>query len=263
MTAGAPGRLQTGPDREDVPPVVLVHGSPDRARSFRRVMALLPDLAVEAYDRRGFGERVLEAPAATGLADHAADLAEVIGGRRVTLVAHSYGCNVALTCAARYPDLVASVGLWEPPMAWAPWWPDDGLRQQVVELAAVTDTRALGESFGRMVLGDERWEGLSERQREQLRGEGAAFRVDMEAELTPPLDIADIHAPLVVAHGTLVGLGHTEGATGLAERLGGELIAVEGADHYVHTSRPEVFADLVRRAVALAVPERDLRTRSA
>ena len=36
------------------PTVVLVHGSLDRAESFRRVMRRLPEFGIVAYDRRGY-----------------------------------------------------------------------------------------------------------------------------------------------------------------------------------------------------------------
>src|SRR2546426_10980164 len=40
------------------PTVVFVHGAPDRAASFKRVLALLGDLHVVTYDRRGYGRSV-------------------------------------------------------------------------------------------------------------------------------------------------------------------------------------------------------------
>jgi pimeloyl-ACP methyl ester carboxylesterase len=43
--------------REDTPgpPVVLVHGAPERSSTFNRVLELLGDLPVTVYDRRGYG----------------------------------------------------------------------------------------------------------------------------------------------------------------------------------------------------------------
>ena len=58
------------------PTVVFVHGSLDRAESFRRVMRRLPDLAIVAYDRRGYqGSR--EA-GVVGLRGHIADLVDIV-----------------------------------------------------------------------------------------------------------------------------------------------------------------------------------------
>ena len=59
--AAAPGRHA----------VILVHGSLDRAESFRRVMRRLPDVAIVAYDRRGYqGSR---AAGVVDLGGHVAD----------------------------------------------------------------------------------------------------------------------------------------------------------------------------------------------
>src|ERR1700682_246903 len=112
-----------------VMPVVLVHGSPDRSKNFQAVLRLLTDLPVIVYDRRGYGRSPDAHPPARSFADHAEDLIAVLDGRRATLVAQSVGCNVALTAAARFPALVASMGLWEPPIAWAEWWPVPELRE--------------------------------------------------------------------------------------------------------------------------------------
>ena len=55
---------------------MLVHGSLDRAESFRRVMRRLPELHIVAYDRRGYqGSR--EA-GVVGLAGHIADLVDIV-----------------------------------------------------------------------------------------------------------------------------------------------------------------------------------------
>ena len=58
------------------PAVVLVHGSLDRAESFRRVMRRLPDLAIVAYDRRGY-QRSRDA-GVVGLRGHIADLVDIV-----------------------------------------------------------------------------------------------------------------------------------------------------------------------------------------
>jgi pimeloyl-ACP methyl ester carboxylesterase len=236
----------------DVMPVVLVHGAPDRSKNFQAVLPLLKDLPVVVYDRRGYGKSLDAHPPARSFADHAADLIALLDGRRAIIVAQSVGCNVALTAAARAPDLVASMGLWEPPMAWADWWPGTELRDSVVGFAAASDTAALGEKFAKHILGEERWHLLSDRTRAMLRAEGAAFRTDMASELIAPFAFGDIHAPCVIGYGTSTNHGHEEGAKRLAGILGAEMFEVPGAGHFAPTERPEAFATLVRRAVRLA-----------
>jgi pimeloyl-ACP methyl ester carboxylesterase len=235
-----------------VMPVVLVHGSPDRSKNFAAVLERLADLPIVTYDRRGYGKSVDVRPPARDFGDHADDLLAVLDGRCSVVVAQSVGCNVALTAAARAPELVAALGLWEPPNAWCDWWPDPALPASAAHFAAATDPEALGEEFNRGILGDERWDSLPERTRQLLRAEGAAFRSDMAAELFAPFAFADVTSPTVIGYGTETSSGHAEGARRLAALMGAELYEVEGADHFCPLTNPDAWAELVRRAVALA-----------
>ncbi len=119
-------------DRPDLPIVVLVHGAMDRSRSFRRVVDQLADHRVVTYDRRGYGASV-DAKPASGLQDHTADLLEVIGNRRATVVAHSVASHIAVLAAIQDPDRVAGIGLWEPAAPWMDFWPEKA-RRSVAEL---------------------------------------------------------------------------------------------------------------------------------
>jgi pimeloyl-ACP methyl ester carboxylesterase len=235
-------------------PVVLVHGAPDRSKNFAAVLGHLADLRVITYDRRGYGRSVGMRPPARDFGDHAEDLIAVLDGRRAVVAAQSVGGNVAMTAAARAPGLVAALAVWEPPNAWCDWWPDPALARTAAAFAGATDTEALGERFNREILGDERWNGLPERTRQLLRAEGAAFRVDMAAELEAPYDFADLVAPTVVGYGTATRSGHAEGARRLARVLGADLYEVPGADHFAPISRPAAWATMVRLALARAGP---------
>ena len=104
------------------PTAVFVHGSLDRAESFRRVMRRLPDLAIVAYDRRGYqGSR--EA-GVVGLRGHIADLVDIVtevrarGATTIAVIGHSVGGDVVIGTALAEPDLCDSVGAFEPPMPW-------------------------------------------------------------------------------------------------------------------------------------------------
>jgi pimeloyl-ACP methyl ester carboxylesterase len=231
-------------------PVVLVHGAPDRAKNFAAVLELLGDLAVITYDRRGYGRSVDARPVARDFADHAADLIAILAGRRAVIVAQSVGCNVAMAAAARAPDLVAALGVWEPPNAWCDWWPDPALRETATAYAEADDPDELGEQFNRKILGDERWDSLTERTRRLLRAEGAAFRADMAAELRAPFDFAEVVAPTVIGFGTATSSGHADGARRLARIMDADLFVVPGGDHFAPISRPSAWARLVRLTVA-------------
>ena len=51
------------------------------------------------------------------------DLVGLLDGRRALVFGHSYGGNVALATAARHPELVVAVAVYETPLSWLDWWP--------------------------------------------------------------------------------------------------------------------------------------------
>jgi pimeloyl-ACP methyl ester carboxylesterase len=219
------------------------------------VIAELGELEILTYDRRGYGRSAAAAPASS-LDDHVDDLLAILGDRPATLVGHSFGANVVMATAIRRPDLVRSVGVWELPLPWVEWWPNDAFRETVRNLAATVDTGALGEQFRRNALGEERWAALPAEQRERVRAEGAAYRADMRSILAAPYDIDRLTVPAVVAAGGTTTTGHREAAAILAARLGLEHYEVAEAGHFGPTQHPAEFVELVRRAVRLGWPGR-------
>lgn len=232
-------------------PVVLVHGAPDRSKNFAAVAELLSDLPLVTYDRRGYGKSLDAVPPAKGFADHAQDLITILDSRRAVVVGQSVGCNVAMTAAAKAPSLFAALGMWEPPTAWCDWWPVPDLKESTCNFVAATNTELLAESFNRNILGEARWESLSDRTKDMLRREGAAFHTDMTSQLTAPFDFADITCPVIIGAGTATVSGHLEGARRLARILNAGLFEVEDATHFAPLTSPAAWAALVRKAVAL------------
>ena len=99
--------LAAGP--ADGPLVVLLHGFPELARSWRRQ---LPALAAAGYravapDQRGYGETELRGPYdASTLARDVIELVRALGRDRVSLVGHDWGGAVAWTAAREHPEVV-------------------------------------------------------------------------------------------------------------------------------------------------------------
>jgi pimeloyl-ACP methyl ester carboxylesterase len=104
-TAGSSG----GP-----PTVVLLHGYPDFAVSWRPVLAALADrYQVVAPDQRGYrgsdAPAELEAYEATALAEDVRGLIDAVSDRPVLLVGHDWGGAVAWLVAHTYPERLAGL----------------------------------------------------------------------------------------------------------------------------------------------------------
>lgn len=235
----------------NAPAVIFVHGAMSRGRHFRLTTELLPEFTTIAYDRRGYaGSR----DAGTGretYEDHASDLVDLIeahanGG--ATVIAHSHGGGIALLAAIREPDLVHSIGLWEPLLGWLPWW-DPYPREAAARVAAMSDPVEIAKD--NVYHAGLTWEGISETARATLVDQSLAYQADMRASLQAPFELGDVGRPVLIGIGTH---GMTQ-ACGPAPRLAAELGArcVEyDAGHDVQRATPEVLAQFVRRAVGLA-----------
>jgi pimeloyl-ACP methyl ester carboxylesterase len=235
-------------DRPDLPVVVLVHGAMDRSRSFRRVVDHLSDLRVVTYDRRGYGDSVGAEPA-RGLGDHTADLLEVIGNRRATVVAHSAASHIAVLAAIEHPDRIASVALWEPAAPWMDFWPEKA-RESVARIAAAPDPGDVAERGVVAMAGEQAWRRLSESARQHRRAEGVAFVLDMVTGMSQPYDWTDFNVPRIIGYGA--SWPHVKTSPQLATILECPTFTIEEASHVAHQTHPAEFAAFVRRGVALA-----------
>jgi pimeloyl-ACP methyl ester carboxylesterase len=109
------------------PPLVLIHGGRDHARSWDHVARdLRRDHHVVAPDLRGHGDSEWARGGSYAIQEFVLDVArliEALGRERVILVAHSLGGNVALHYASIFPNrvekLVSIEGLGPSPRMWA------------------------------------------------------------------------------------------------------------------------------------------------
>jgi len=143
--------LETGFEPAGRPLVLLLHGFPELAYSWRKVMLPLAaaGLHVVAPDLRGYGRT-------TGWnADYDGDLASfrllkavrdalglvsALGYREVALVAgHDFGASVAAWCALARPDVFCSVALMSAPFAGPPALPFDTTNQPRRQAAPEAD----------------------------------------------------------------------------------------------------------------------------
>lgn len=239
----------------DAPVVALVHGTMDRATSFVRVAALLDDLHVVNYDRRGYARSQGVGPLTESIEDHVADLVSVLAGRPAVVAGHSFGGDVAIATAVRHPGLVVAVAAYEPPLPWLSWWPDDTAGNEAFRLAEEGRASEAAEAFMVRMTGEDAWARLPERTRAERRADGPALVADVRSLRHGPAPFlpAAVGVPVVVGVGTESPEHLRRTAPRLAEELpDAELVEFPGAGHGAHISHPGPFAAFVRRAVARA-----------
>lgn len=226
--------------------VVMAHGVLDRARSFAEVMAELRDeCTMIAWDRRGYGRSRGGGAEPVGVEGHIHDMLGLIDGRPCIAVGHSFGGVTALGTALRAPDLVRAVVLYETGMAWLPVWNDDHMRRMLwgedPELTGV-----------RMILG-ERFEAMDDELQARWVDEGRAFIAEERSVRSagPPYDVTQLRVPLVFGRSSADIFGSVGDHLGeVVPQL--ELVEIPGAGHMAHKTRPDAFADLIRRGIELA-----------
>ena len=222
----------------------------DRGSSFGRVVGYLHDVVVITYDRRGYANS-MEAPLAESLDGHVEDLIDVLDGQPATVVGHSLGGVIALATAARRPDLVDSVGVYESPLPWLDWWPTSTAGSRT--MAEESDPASAAESFMRYLAGDQAWEMLPMKTQQQRRAEGPALLADLRSLRvdTPPFVVEDVTTPVGVAGGSITDDHHKRGCEAMAKMFNTDVQWIEGAGHGGHMSHPGPFASFVRRCLGL------------
>jgi pimeloyl-ACP methyl ester carboxylesterase len=224
--------------------VVLIHGVLDRGRSFDQVIGLLePDCRMLVYDRRGYGSSAGLSEGPVGVPQHVDDLLSILDGRPAVLAGHSFGGIIALSAAARAPELIQALAVYECAVAWAPDWDDH-------VMIGVLGNENAEEAGLRLMLGD-RFDSMSSEERDRRRRGARAFLAEERSVRTPapPFDVASIKVPLIY------GRSDTDALDGVVSYLRAEVpttevVVLPHADHHAHRTDPEGFAGLVRRALA-------------
>ncbi len=127
--------LEAGWEGTGRPTVLLLHGFPEIAYSWRHVMRAIADAGyhVIAPDQRGYGrtspepivyEQDLAQFRILNLVRDMIALVSTLGtGPVAGVVGHDYGASVAATCALARPDLFRSLVIMSAPFAGPPSWP--------------------------------------------------------------------------------------------------------------------------------------------
>jgi pimeloyl-ACP methyl ester carboxylesterase len=255
----------------DAPPLLLLHGGRDHCRNWDWVAAALRDQwHIIAPDLRGHGDSAWSLSGHYTMANYIYDLAQLIHQQRlapVSIVAHSLGGNIALRYSGIYPEtvrrLVAIEGLGPGPRS--------AVERDTQSIAArmrdwVDEQRAMaGRLPHRYVSIEDALKRMQEANRrltlEQARHltqhavnqneDGTySWKFDPYVRIWPPYDMTrDEIASLwsSIACPTLLVWGKESWARDPAEdgRLDyfqdASVLAVDGAGHWVHHDRLELF----------------------
>jgi pimeloyl-ACP methyl ester carboxylesterase len=225
--------------------LVMVHGAMDRATSFTRLMARLPDWDVVTYDRRGYG-RSHDLGPARRFDEQIDDLLAVLDGRPAVAFGHSFGGDVVLATAARHPGAVTAALVWEPPLPWMPWWPEDSASRGA---GSHLEPEERAEWFMRRTVGNRVWDRLPAATRAQRRAEGHTLAAELSTLAAgPAFDPERIRIPVLVGRGGRSRTHQRRSARELAAALPeGELVEIPDAGHGAHLTHPAELADLIRR----------------
>ena len=261
---------------EAAPPLLLVHGGKDHARSWDWVArALRDDWHVIAPDLRGHGDSAWAYGGHYTVHEFVLDLAQLIETlalHPVTIVAHSLGGAVALEYAAIYPErvakLVAIEGLGPPPAMIAARMRTPAAQRvgewitQVRGLSSRQPRRypSIDAAAARM---QEENGFLSPEQAHHLTVHGVARNEDgtfswkfdnyTRAFYPQSWDLAErdamwsrIRCPTLLVRGTASWASDPEADGRIRAFRQARLVNVEGAGHWVHHDRLEEFLRIVR-----------------
>ena len=210
-------------------------------------MARLARLVAEThtvlrFDRRGYGDS-WEHSGPFDVAGNARDVVEIVGDKRVILVGHSFGGNVALAAAAEIGTQCVGVSVYETPVSWNDWWPRDSAGGRGV--AAGPEKAA--ERFMVALIGQEAWEKLPDSTKAARRREGRALVGELGSlRVGQPWNADQISAPVIVGRGSRASTHHVRGSEWLSAALGArDPVVIDGAGHGAHMSHPVEFHRLL------------------
>ncbi|GAA1088204.1 alpha/beta fold hydrolase [Tsukamurella spumae] len=158
-----------GTSRPGGAPILLVPGRSSGVPMWADMLARLRDREVYAVDALGDAGRSVQDRPLAGADDQAAWLAETmtaLGIGRAHLVGHSFGAWSAANLAARHPDRVATLTLWEPIEVFAglrwqmyvatlpsalPFLPESWRRKGLSSIGGADEADATGSPIGAMI----------------------------------------------------------------------------------------------------------------
>lgn len=236
------------------PRILLVHGTMDRASSFRRMARYLSGFEVISYDRRGYGDSIAingdGSPIKLTWRIHLEDLIGIAETKPTVIFGHSYGGTLSLLAAERGIQNILGLVTFEPPLPWEPRW----ARWPNYELSPEEDIDpkwAAGEvdKFMSEMAGDTTWKRLPPSVKEKRRSEGVTMISEMSSlsHIDKPLDPTKVLIPLLIGRSEHAQTRHKEISDYLLSKVpNSQLEIVSDTGHGVHLIRPQRAAELVK-----------------
>jgi len=253
----------------EAPPLLLIHGVRDHARSWDQVADQLSHhWHVLALDLRGHGESDWSPDGAYMLPYHVLDLAEFIatlGEERLSIIAHSYGGVVAARYAGMYPSRIAKLvlvdSLGAAPHTLAEWeqigsvnrtrdWIE---QRRAYDLEPPRLLASIDEAVTRMIKVNTR---LTQAQAEHLASHGLhstpsgyQWKFDPRVSSFTPEDLSqnDIQYWREITAQTLILFGNQSwkgdpSKDGRADHFNtSQVVGIEGAGHWIHHDQLDLF----------------------
>ena len=260
----------------EAPPLLLVHGGRDHCRNWDWVaQALRDDWHVICPDLRGHGDSQWSPDGNYAMSSYIYDLDQLIhqqGLAPVTIVAHSLGGNICLRYSGIFPDkvrkLVAIEGLGPSPKVIAERRETtmaERMREWVGEQRKLSGRLArrypsIEDAFKRMQaenahLSAEQARHLTEQGVNQNEDGTYSWKFDNYVRSWPPYDMTHaeveelwgrIACPTLLVYGKESWAQNPEKDGRMRHFRNARVVSVEGAGHWVHHDRLDVFLDLLR-----------------
>ncbi|WP_115718062.1 alpha/beta fold hydrolase [Gallaecimonas mangrovi] len=220
---------------------LYLHSSMSDSRQWRALEQVFPGVLHDFY---GYGQ----APVApTGPFSFDVECARITINDEMTLVGHSYGAAAALHLAAKYPQKIKALCLYEPVAFWL-LDKNSPERQQAEALShrmAEMDAASAARAFVNYWSGDGAFEAMSASSQQKLASQTPKVMQDFEALTGEQSDPALIKAPLLLLVGKFTPEPAKAVARELARRLAqAEIVEVE-AGHMGPIQMPEKVLPLM------------------
>lgn len=260
--------------KDGLPPLLLVHGGLDHARNWDWVArALREHFHVYAMDLRGHGNSAWAPGAMYSVPEYVLDLAtlaDVLGGGRISLVGHSLGGILTLLYAGLYPDrvdrVVAIEGLGFPAAHRIHNPAPERMRTWIDGVRKLSDREPncypnLDAAVARMKEANPH---LSEEVARHLTVHGTnwnadgslSWKFDNYVRCVPPYGhniddlravYAEIECPVLLVWGRESWLPDPDTEERAAVIRNRQVLKVDGAGHWVHHDRLDVFLEATTR----------------